>query len=168
MLLLVFLASPIPSRIYATLIIRPETYTIASTANVLDQLPGVNTFIEGVDISFSVKNRAGIIALGESNRGARLFLAFSMVGLFVTFSRVRSFWRIIIVGVAAIPIIMFCNFFRFLCWGLLQVYTGAVPTSPMPRNVAAVCSMFVLYLLFVLVCTAQFNLFLEVEDETED
>ncbi|MHC4360732.1 MAG: archaeosortase/exosortase family protein, partial [Planctomycetota bacterium] len=49
MLLLVFLSIAIPSRLYAALIIRPETYTIAATATVLDKLPAVNIIAKGID-----------------------------------------------------------------------------------------------------------------------
>src|SRR4030042_4832999 len=52
MLLLVMLAIPLGPRIYARLIILPETYTIQAVAAVLGALPGVDTVVRGVDVFF--------------------------------------------------------------------------------------------------------------------
>ena len=168
MLLLVLLSVPIPSRLYATLIIRPETYTIAATATTLDQLPGIDTSVKGTDLLFSSEQSSGVIALGESNRGARLLLAFAAVGVFVAFSRIRSPWRIVVAAAAAAPIVLFCNFFRLLCWGLAVIYTGVSPTSALPRNVSAVCSLFASYVLFAFVCAFGFNLFIDADEKQEN
>jgi len=161
MLLLVLLAIPVSSRLWAALIIRPETYTIAVTAATLDKLPGVDIQIEGVDIFYSSANGSGCVALGESNRGARLLLAFLAVGVFVVFSRIRPMWRVITAAVLAMPIVLFCNFFRLLCWAVVVVYTGAAPESGLGRNVSLVCSLFASYGLFAIVCSARPNLFIE-------
>jgi len=163
MLLLVMLAIPLGDRIYARLIIRPETYTIEATAAVLGRLPGVDTVIKGVDTFFESSSGAGVIALGQSNRGARLLPAFAMVGAFVVFSQVRSIWRLVFVGCATIPVILFCNFFRFLCQGLLQIYVVADPAGELLRNVSAVLSLLLAYALFAFVCSNRLNLFKDVE-----
>ena len=168
MLLLLLLSIPMGARIYAKLIIRPETYTIAATSATLDQLPGVDTWVEGVDLFFSSEQNSGIIALGESNRGARLLLAFAAVGAFVMFSRIRSPWRVAIVMAAAVPIVLLCNFLRLLCWALVSIYTNVGPTSPVPRSVSAVCSLIVLYGLTALVCSVKLNLFVEANEEDEN
>jgi hypothetical protein len=168
MLLLVFLSIPIPNRLYAALIIRPETYTIAATAKVLDKLPAVNIIVKGIDLIFSSGYGTGVIALGESNRGARLLLAFATIGVFTAFSQIRSVWRLAIVAIAAMPIILFCNFFRLFCWGLVVIYTHVSPTSGTARNIAAICSMLLAYALFVFICTIRFNIFVEVDEEQKN
>jgi hypothetical protein len=164
MVLLVLLAIPIGSRMYASLIIRPETYTIAATAAVLDQLPGIDISKKGTDLLVS-GNRSAAIALGESNRGARLLLAYFAVGVFVVFSRIRPFVRLAVAAITAIPIVLFCNFLRFLCWGLVSIYASAQPASALPRNIGAVCSLFTAYGLFAMVCAARINLFVENEGQ---
>jgi exosortase len=165
MLLLVLLAIPLGDRIYARLIIRPETYTIQAVATALGRLPGVDTVIKGVDIFFESNLGRGVVALGQSNRGVRLLPAFAVVGVFVVFLQIRSIRRLVIVACAAIPIILFCNFFRFLCWGLLQVYIITDPASAMPRNVSMILSLFLSYVLFVLVSSVRVNLFVDVDED---
>ena len=168
MLLLVLLSIPIGTRLYATLIIRPETYTTAATTTALDQLPGIDTWVEGTDLFFSSKQSSGVIGLGEFNRGARLLLAFATVGVFVTFSRIRPLWRVAASGVAAAPIVLFCNFFRLLCWGLVVIYTGVGAASALPRNVSTVCSLLLSYGLFAFVCAFRLNLFIEDGEKDKD
>ena len=165
MLLLVMLAIPLGDRIYARLIIRPETYTIEATAAVLGRLPGVDTVIKGVDTFFESSSGAGVVALGQSNRGARLLAAFATVGAFVVFSQIRSIRRLLFVACAAIPTILFCNFFRFLCWALLQVYVEPDPESALPRNLSMTLSLCLSYGLFVLVSSGRLNLLVEVDED---
>jgi exosortase/archaeosortase family protein len=163
MLLLVMLAIPLGPRIYARLIIRPETYTIQAVAEVLGALPGVDTLIKGVDIFFTSNFGRGVVALGQSNRGVRLLPAFAVVGVFVVFSQIRSIRRLVIVACAAIPIILFCNFFRLFCWAVLDVYVADSPASPLPRNASTVMSLLLAYLLFAWASSAKLNLFVDAD-----
>lgn len=165
MLLLVLLAIPISSRLWASLIIRPETYNIAATAGTLDLLPGIDTQIQGVDIFFSAADHNGCVALGQSNRGVRLPLACLALGVFVVFSRIRSPARIIIAAAAAVPIVLFCTFFRLLCSALMTIYGRLEPQSDWPRSVSAVCALLAAYGLFAAICAARLKLF--VADEPE-
>lgn len=167
MLLLTMLAIPIGSSIYARLAIRPETYTIAATAAVLDRLPGVDIVIKGVDLFFCSKQNSGVIALGESFRGVRLLQCFAALGVFVLFSRIRSAWRVLLVAAVSVPIVLFCNFLRFFCWGLLTIYTGAAPGSELPRNCSAICSLLMAYALFAFVSSVRLNLLVE-DNDNED
>ncbi|MBN1845630.1 MAG: archaeosortase/exosortase family protein, partial [Sedimentisphaerales bacterium] len=59
LVLLVFLAVPVGSRVYARLIIRPETYTIAATTKCVEVLPGVQASMHGTDIWYSSRNAEG-------------------------------------------------------------------------------------------------------------
>ncbi|MBN2137492.1 MAG: exosortase/archaeosortase family protein [Sedimentisphaerales bacterium] len=166
MLLLCALAIPLGARIYARLIIRPETYTIAAVAKVLDMLPGVGAAVEGVDIFFNSTSRSGVVALGQSNRGAQLLMACAVVGVFVVFSRIRTFRRLVFAAFLTIPVILLCNFSRLLSWGLLQIYVVADPTSVLPRCVSTVISLFLSYILFVLAASAEIHLFSDVDQGT--
>ncbi len=163
MLLLVMLAIPLGPRIYARLIIRPETYTIQAVAAVLGALPGVDTVVRGVDVFFKSDFRSGVVALAESNRGARLLPAFAALGVFVAFSRIRSVRRLVIIACTAIPIVLFCNFFRFFCWGVLDVYAADSPVSPLPRNASTILSLLLAYVLFAWVSAAKLNLFVDAD-----
>lgn len=165
MQLMVMLSIPIPTRLYATLIIRPETYTIAAVTTVLCKLPGIDVLTKGVDMIFSSDHYSGTIALGESNRGARLLLTFASVGAFVVFSRIRPFTRLVLTAIAALPVVMFCNFFRLFCWGLVVIYAQLSPISALPKNISMICSLFLLYGIFVLLCTVKPNLFVNVEKD---
>jgi len=163
-LLLVMLSIPIGVRIYARLIIQPETYTIGLTAAIIDMLPEVDTVVNGVDLTFKSSRGSGVIALGESNRAARLLLTFAVVGVFVVFSERRTLRRIIMIGFAAIPIILFCNFFRFLCWSILAVYSRFDPLSPFPRMCSAICALLMVYFLFTFISCARLNFFEDVDE----
>lgn len=167
-LILIILSIPLGTRLYATLALRPEKYTIAITAALLDQLPGIETMVKGVDLSFVSDKISGVIALAESNRGARLFLSLAVIGVFIIFSQNRSPWRLAAALIAFVPVLLLCNLLRFLCWGLLMIYTGVGPTSSLPRNVSTICSLFVAYGLFTLVCAFKLDLFTEVEEENQN
>jgi hypothetical protein len=167
MLLLVLASIPFGAGLYTRLIIRPETYTIAASAAVLDQLPGIHTWIQGTDLFFSSEQISGVIGLGESYRGVRLLQVFVAVGLFVVFSQIRSYWRLAVAALAAIPIVLFCNLFRLVCWGLVVIYGTVGPVSSLPRNFSAISSMLVLYGLFILACTLRVNLFIEIDEDKD-
>ena len=164
MLLLFILAIPIGGRIYARLIIRPETYTIKLTATTVGKLPGVDTTLKGADVFFKSRSTSGVVALGRSNRGARLLSAFAAVGVFVVFSRIRSPWRLLFIAVAAVPIVLACNLFRFLSWTLLDVYAFTDPAALMSQNLSSVLSLLLAYALFAIVSSVRVNLFVEADE----
>jgi len=165
-LLLMLLAIPIPSRIYAAIVIRLETRTIGAVAKVLSLLPGTDVFVKGVDIVFSSTKSDSIVAMGESNRGARLLSAFGVLGTFVVFSEIRSWTRIFIAVIVAAPIVFLCNFLRLLFWAILNIYGQLPALSKMPRAISFVLSIVVLYGLIALVCDFKLNIF--VEDKAAD
>ncbi len=165
MLLLVLAAIPFGAGLYTRLIIRPETYTIAASAAVLDQLPGVDTLVKGTDLFYSLGQTTGVVGLGESYRGVRLLQPFAALGIFVAFSRTRSVLRLVFVSLCGIAILFFCNLFRLIFFSLVVIYGGIGPTSSLPRTIAAVCSIFVFYGLFALLCSFKLNLFVEIDEE---
>jgi exosortase/archaeosortase family protein len=165
---LVGLAVPFGGRMYATMVIRPETYTIKWVAAILERLGGTDIFVRGVDMIFLRNGRSGIVALAETNRGARLMLAFASLGVFVLFCRPRSWPRIFFVGLLGIAAILFCNFVRFLLWASMEVFTGAGPLDRMPRYISGAASLVLVYFAFAFLCwirPLRLNLFVEVEDE---
>ena len=166
LLLLIMLSIEMGSSIYARLTIRPETYTIAAVAGVLDELPGVKIIVHGVDVLFTYGEKSGVIGLGQSYRGVRLFSAFAFLGVFVTFCRTRSTWRLALVALATLPILLLCNFLRFLTWGIMTIYISGDVAGIMSRNVSAIVSIVAAYCLFVLVCEFKLNLFVDVNEET--
>jgi len=165
-LLLMLLAIPIPSRIYAAIVIRLETRTIEAVAKTLSLLPGTDVFIKGVDIIFSSAKGDCVVAMGESNRGARLLSAFGVLGTFIIFSEIRSWRRIFIVSILALPIVFLCNFLRLLFWAILGIYAQFSAASKLPRTASFIFSILVLYGLFALVCVFKLNLF--IEDDSAD
>ena len=168
MLLLVALAVPIGERMYASLIIRPETYTLSTTRFVLDKLPGVSVERVGPDLLFARGQDTGTIALGEYSRGARLLVASVAVGVFVVFSRVRPVWQVVVMALLAGPIALFCNLVRMFAWGATTIYGGFGPLNGVPRAVSMLASLVLAYVLFALFCVVLDNLVIEVEDEEED
>ena len=166
-LLMVLLAIPIGNRLYATLIIHPETYTIAAAGRILDQLPGVSIMQKGVDLFFYSDAGSGVVALGESNRGARMLLVFASIGVFVAFCRKRSLGRLVVIAAAAGPVVLFANLVQLVFWGLIAIYAHLAPTNSVARNVSAVGSLLVAYCLFAIVSSFKVNLFTEVEQEDD-
>ncbi|MCD6392663.1 MAG: exosortase/archaeosortase family protein [Planctomycetes bacterium] len=164
-LLILLLAIPIGNRLYVTLIIHPETYTISAAKGILDQLPGVSITQEGVDLFFYSDAGRGVVALGESNRGAKLLLVFASIGVFVAFCRKRSPGRLVVIAAAGGPVVLFANLVQLVFWGLIAIYARPAPTSSVARNVSAVGSLLVAYGLFAIVSSFKVNLFTEVEQE---
>jgi len=154
MLLLIALSLPVGSRIYASLIIPVETRTLSATRLALDQLPGVQVRLIGPDLSYTRGEASGTIALAEARRGASLLWASVFIGVFVVFARIRPFWQVAIMAIAAGPVALFCNFLRAFTWGAATIYTHAPPLSSMPRNVSAVVSLLAAYGAFALCCAA--------------
>jgi hypothetical protein len=164
-LLLIFLAIPLGARLYAALIIRPETVTIKAVGQILDMLPGVKCRVRGLDIVFSTAQKTSVVALGQSNRGARLLFAYAVVGVFVTFSRKRSLGRLFIVASTAIPVLLLVNLFRFLIWGLADIYMSAIPVSPTGMYLSTVVSLFLAYCIFLAINELKVRLFIEDNED---
>jgi len=152
MLLLVFLCIPVGMRVYASIVVRPEMYTMSVVSRVLDALPGVTTTIRGTDLLFNTPRRSGAIGLGQYYHWVQLFVPMAAVGLFVTFSRIRTSPRLAFVAVMTPLILLACNFLRALCDGLIVVYGGTVSTSILPRLVSMILAVLTAYGLFTLAC----------------
>ncbi len=148
MVLALLLAVPVGMRIYAFLIIRPETITLSVVQITLDLLPGVFVNLEGTDLTYFGSRGSGTIALGEPMRGAQLFLSSLLIGVLVIFARIRPWWQLILLGGATIPIVLFCNYFRLVFWGLITIFGGVHPASPVPRTIASLTSLLLAYALF--------------------
>jgi exosortase/archaeosortase family protein len=166
-LLILLIALPIGVRYYAFLIIRPETYTLAAARRTLDLLPGIYVELEGLDLSFFGAHGAGTIALGEHHRGAGLLLAYLTLGVFVTFVRIRPWWQVAGMGVLSVPIVLLCNYVRVVLFGLVTIYGGAGPLSPVPRVVASTLAILLAYALFVLAASALGKIVVEPPAEPE-
>ncbi len=149
--LIVLLSFPIGQRMYASLIIRPETYTMAASRAVLDAIPGVEVTLDGPDMHFVRGKRTGTIALGASNRGAALLVTYAVVGVFVAFSRIRPLWELALMALAAGPVLLAANLLRMLTWGVVTMYTAAGPVSPVPRVVASIVSLLFAWALFLVI-----------------
>jgi exosortase/archaeosortase family protein len=154
MVVLALIAINVPTRLYASLIIRPETFTLKAVAAILDTVPGVMVEAKGSDLSWSTDGASGWIALGEPYRGASLMLASAALGLFVTYSRVRPWWHIAILGAAAVPIVLLCNLVRLTVWGLATIWLEAGPLDLRPQSIAIVASLLLAYGLFALAAAA--------------
>lgn len=166
-ILLAFLCIPMGSRLYATLIIYPETYTLIAVKKALSFLPGLKVWLEGVDILFEYAGQSGVVALGESNRGARLFLAYAFVGTFVTFSEIRSWSRLLFVALWACPILLLCNLLRLLLWAIAVILFPFGPLSGWPRILSTILSIMTAYLLFRFVCSPRLSLFVSETTDKE-
>ncbi len=144
-LLILLIAIPIGSRYYAFVIIKPETITLDAVSAALSLLPGVTVTLQGSDLLYYADGGSGSIALGEPHRGASLFLSYLTIGVFVTFARIRPLWQVAVMVVAAAPVVLICNFARVVCWGVLTIYAGSHPLSPVPRIVSIIFSLVLAY-----------------------
>lgn|GEM_PF-1372612 len=167
MVLLLWLSIPIGPRIWAALIIRPETHTLKAAQMLLDQLPGVNVRLEGPDLDFVRGMQAGTVATGEPRRGAALLFAYAAIGVFVTFARIRPMWQVILLALVAVPVVMVCNLCRIVAWGLINIYVNSNPFSPVPRGVSTVLALLVAYGLFAAFCGLLVRIVLE-DDEAHE
>lgn len=149
-LLLLLICVPVGVRVYARLIIAPETYTLAAARAVLDLLPGVTVSLDGPDMFYETDHGAGAIALGEPHRGASLFMAYVAIGIFVTCFRLRPRWQVAAMTVVLVLGAAACNFLRVLIYGVVTIYTRADPLNPMPRYFSIVGSLMLAYGIYVL------------------
>jgi exosortase/archaeosortase family protein len=147
-LALLLVAIPVPARIYAFLIIRAETLTMETVAMLLDFLPGVLIHLDGQDFSYTRNGVEGTFALGEPHRGATIIMAYLMIGVFVTFMRVRPLWQIVALALASAPILIICNGVRLTIWGAFAIFSGSHPLSQAPRLLATVAALILAYVLF--------------------
>ncbi len=165
--LLVFISIPIGSRIWATLIIYPETLTLSLTSYMMDLLPGVETTLSGTDITLRLSQGEKIIAIGESNRGAKLFMASGFIALFVLYSSRCSLARKVIVFILLIPVVLISNFIRFLLWGILLAYTPLDYLSSAPRTITGIFALLFVYMVVCFLCAVKLNLFVEDSDDEQ-
>lgn len=152
MLLLLALSLPIGARMYAALIIRPETLTLSIAEPLLDALPGASVALDGPDLDYTTAAGSGTVALGDTRRGAALLITSVVVGVFVVFARVRPFWQVATLAVAAVPIALMCNLLRVLMWGGITIYAHPAPTETWPRTLAGVFSIVAAYVFFIAGC----------------
>ena len=145
MLLILLIAIPFGARYYAFVIIKPETITLDAVSAALNLLPGVTVTLQGSDLLYYADGGTGSIALGEPHRGASLLLSYLTIGVFVTFVRIRPLWQVVVMMVAAAPVVLICNFARVMCWGVLTIYAGSHPLSPVPRIVSIIFSLVLAY-----------------------
>ena len=110
---------------------------------------------------------SGVVGLGESYRGARLFHPFITLGVFIMFARPRTIWRLLFVSMCGIPILLFCNYIRMLCWALVTIYFKAGVVSMWPRLISSAIYFIIAYGLWILACNIKLNLFVEVDEEEE-
>jgi exosortase/archaeosortase family protein len=165
LLLICLVAIPIGPRLYANLAMHPETVTIDATARTLNILPGNEVKAVGSDLLFKRQSASGVIALGESNRGARLFFAFALIGLFVIFCEHRSRWRVLGAIAFSIPIILLTNFVRLLTESLITIYAGIRAESSAARDISTAFSLMLVYALFVVIVYGNWNLYIEEHTE---
>lgn len=145
MLLILLIAIPTGGRFYAFVIIKPETITLDAVSAALSLLPGVTVTLQGSDLLYYADNGSGSIALGEPHRGASLLLSYLTIGVFVTFVRIRPLWQVVVMMVAAAPVVLICNFARVVSWGVVTIYAGSHPLSPVPRIVSIIFSLVLAY-----------------------
>ena len=150
LLLLLLVCLPIGARQFSRLIIAPETYTLTAAHALLNLLPGVFVSLDGPDLSYVSSRGTGAIALGEPHRGASLFMAYTAIGIFVTFLRCRPGWQIVTITIAAIPVAMLCNLTRVLIHALATIMVHANPLNGMPRTAAAIVSILIAYGVYTL------------------
>lgn len=148
MFLLLALSIPLGPRQYAALIIRAETYTLAAGRAVLSALPDVDVTQSGPDLDFVRGSQSGTVAPGEPRRGASLLVTYAVLGVCVVCARHRPRWQVVLLALAAVPIVLLSNLGRFVLLGLFAVYAHASPLSAWPRAAAAVLSLVLAYLLF--------------------
>lgn len=167
MLLVLWLSLPIGARQYATLTIRPETYTLAATRLILDALPGVVVTQSGPDLDFARGEHRGTVALGEPRRGAALVVTYIMLGVCVAFARVRPAWQVVVLALLAGPIALLCNLVRLVGWGLLNIYARLPVESPWPRILASGCALLLAFGSFAVAAWVLAHLVEAVEDEPQ-
>lgn len=141
MLVVLLLSLPIGPRQYASLTLRLEMYTTAAARIALDVLPGVAVTQDGPDLNFTAAGRSGTVALGEPRRGAGLLVTYLVLGVFVTFARVRPAWQVAVMALLAVPIVLLCNLARLVAWGLIEIYGHTPPGSAWPRVVASLAAV---------------------------
>ena len=168
MLLLVLLSIPISTRLYGNMVGRADVAIMRAVAAVLDLLPGVSTSMVGPDLYYTGSQGSSAIAIGDSFRGVKLLLPMATVGVFVTFSRVRSLGRLVFLAAAAGPILLFCSFSQLMVRGLVAVYWRTGLGGTLDRSLSAILSLLVCYALFLLACTVRLRLFVERETDRED
>ena len=77
-----------------------------------------------------------------------LVYTYLTIGMFVTFSRFRSWPQILVMVLLAPVVAIVCNFVRILIWGIASIQLGTQPTSGMPRVAAGILTMILAYVLF--------------------
>jgi hypothetical protein len=151
-LLLLLIAIPLGPRLHARVTRQPELMTLKATALILEATPRIDLIeMSGPEMTYSYGAERGTIALGEPHRWMGLVYAYITIGIFVAYASIRPAWQTAVILLATVPVALACNLVRVLIWGLLTVYGGVVPSSPVPRTVAAWVTLPLAYILIVIV-----------------
>lgn len=160
-LLLIVVSTPLGPRSYASLTLPIDRGTLALTTHLLDTLPDVSLQLVGESLTFTHAGSTGSIAAGEFHPGCSLLLVPLVIGLLVFFSRVRPWWQVLLVAIAAGPILLLCNILRLLIQAVLTIYLQPDPTARSPQYVSALIVIAAGYALFSLACRVAEGLLLE-------
>lgn len=161
--LFVFLAIPIGPRLTATLVIRPETYTLMASQNIMELLPNVTTELSGLDLTIYRSGTSNIVALGRTSRAFQLYFVYALIALFVFFTSNRTICKYIAAVIMTVPVIFLCNLARFLMLSAFTAYFNTSALSPISGTIAALLSICLAYLMFILIFNLKINLFIEDE-----
>ena len=166
LLAIMLISIPFSWSFYARLTLWLEIYTLEFSLKIFNLFGNLESWIDGTGVFFTLNDRTGTIALGNSYKGIRLVQLLTAIGIFVIFSTKRSFARICVCLFALLPIAMFCNLARFITLGLIEFAGIFTPISNFPRCMATGLSILLMYALMLLFSNLNVNLF--VEEEFED
>lgn len=146
--LIVFTCLPLSERSMERFSLAVQRVSLAGAAALADAAPGVSVQARGLTITFERGRRTGEVGTGEQRFGFRLFPALLMIGLFVTFSRRRPAWQIVLLALSAPLVLVVANLARVTAAVCTAIFGGFDAVSNAPRNVSIVVGLLAAYLLF--------------------
>jgi len=153
-LLVLAVSIPTGSRYYAFLIIRPETWTLSFSEEILGLLPGAFVELQGSDLHYERGADSGVVLLGEPHRGASLLLSGAAIFFFSALWRPAGRAMTALALVAAGPLLLMINMARMILIGILFVMTGAEVEASWPWVAGAAAALTSCWLAGVLVAQA--------------
>ncbi len=152
LLILLFMAIPLSERSMDrfTLGIQRESLRAAALASRL--IPSIELRPEGKELTYTHDGRTGMFTVAEQRFGARWLPAYATVGFFVIFCRRRTWPRNIASLALCVPAAVLCKLVHLNVWAMVSAFGGYPPVSALPRNIALICALVVMFFGAALAC----------------
>lgn len=168
LLLIVATCLPLSERSFDRFTIPIQGISIRTAATVIDAFSGDDVWAEGREIMKQTPGGTLRVGQGEQRFGFRMAQACALIAFFLTFSRKRPIWQIVVLAMAFIPLLFSVNIVRIIVWSMSAWSRGNSVVDVMPRNFSAAAALLMTFAAFGALAWLLDKIYAEQESAEEE